>query len=250
MNKVGTHRGKREVSHSDNPTQRYSSNKYTQPKNPYETLRRDRQDKLAMDRRRREYLEERRRRLEAMRRNPTEYRRQQARLRMEQRRSQSMSKSISVESKSVENSAMRNKNRKNISNEMRARRVKNRRRRRRRSKNCATKQPPYQWKTKNLESHELEQHKRNGNNRVSLILSFNSNFHLSKHVKVTCLSEFLLHNLSYKCTEIGCRTILLLIFVVPTSGTDAGTEKKSETLDILFYFLSRFFFLIELPYQQ
>ncbi|KAL0821080.1 hypothetical protein ABMA28_005711 [Loxostege sticticalis] len=165
LNKVGTHRGKREVSHSDNPTQRYSSNKYTQPKNPYETLRRDRQDKLAMDRRRREYLEERRRRLEAMRRNPTEYRRQQARLRMEQRRSQSMSKSISVESKSVENSAMRNKNRKNISNEMRARRVKNRRRRRRRSKNCATKQPPYQWKTKNLESHELEQHKRNGNNR-------------------------------------------------------------------------------------
>ncbi|XP_063830202.1 A disintegrin and metalloproteinase with thrombospondin motifs 7 [Ostrinia nubilalis] len=172
----GTHRGKREVdtrTHSDRPTQRFSSNKYTQnqPNKYYDTARRDR---LAMDRRRREYLEERRRRLEAMRRNPTEYRSHQAKLRMEQRRLQAMSKSISVESKSVEqNSALKNGNRKKINNDMRLRRVKNRRNRRRRSKNCATKQPPYQWKTKDMDHHELEQHKNKGQNRNN---HYNSNY--------------------------------------------------------------------------
>lgn len=164
------HRKKREIdrrsrteTHSGNPTQRY--NKYTQSQQSNEASRRERQNRLAIDKRRREYLEERRRRLEAMRSNPTEYRRQQAKLRMEQRRLQSSSKSASVESKSVEH--LRNKNRKQI-NELRPRRIKNKRRRKRRQpKNCATKQPPYQWKTKNLESHELDQHRKAGYNRVS-----------------------------------------------------------------------------------
>lgn len=179
------HRAKREIdrrsrtnTHSESPTQRYSNNRYNQnQQNKSYEARRERQNKLAMDRRRREYLEERRRRLEAMRKNPTEYRRQQARLRMEQRRTQSVSKSNSFESKSVEqNNAVRNKNRKNVKNELRPRRIKNRRRRKRRqSKNCATKQPPYQWKTKNLENHELEQHRRAGagHHRVSPIRFLN-----------------------------------------------------------------------------
>ncbi|KAL4704462.1 hypothetical protein ACJJTC_019561 [Scirpophaga incertulas] len=133
--------------------------------------RRDRERKLAIDRRRREYLEMRRRKLEAMRTNPVEYRRQQDRLRMQQRRlvANSRRTSISVESKSVERNRNTNinKNRKNISDELRLRRMKSRRRRRRESNNCATKQPPYQWKTRNYDKHDIELQKNQRYNKYS-----------------------------------------------------------------------------------
>lgn len=120
--------------------------------NMHTSANKNRSSKEAMDKRRREYLEERRRRLEAMRLNPTEYRRHQARLRMEQRRLQSNSRSNSVEtSNSYELSQSKSKSReKSLGN---LRRIRNRRRRRKRSKNCATKQPPYQWRTKNIHTH-------------------------------------------------------------------------------------------------
>lgn len=104
-----------------------------------------------MDRRRREYLEARRKRLEAIRLNPTEFRRHQARLRMAQRRPQTNSRSRSVEnSNSYEFSHSKGQSREKTSDRLRLRRIRNRRRRKR-SKNCATKQPPYQWKTKNFQ---------------------------------------------------------------------------------------------------
>ncbi|XP_052752253.1 A disintegrin and metalloproteinase with thrombospondin motifs 12 [Galleria mellonella] len=153
------HRTKREAySQSDSNV---SNNK-----NSYERSRKKSEVKQALEQRRRSYMngiEERRKRLEALRRNPTEYRRQQSRLRMEQRRIKTNSKSYSSESsRSFERplSVIRNKSRNKSTNEPRLRR-KNRRRRNRRSKNCATKQPPYQWKTKNLQRHEIEEHKSN-----------------------------------------------------------------------------------------
>ncbi|CAG9791078.1 unnamed protein product [Diatraea saccharalis] len=162
------HRAKREIqrTHSDNSND--SHGKRTQRPKSHETSRSQLEHKLAADRRRREYLEARRRKLEAMRKNPTEYRRQQARLRMEQRRLATSSKSTSSESKSIEhNMGARIKNRKNLNNVLRPRRIKSRRRRRRRSKNCATKQPPYQWKTKNLQSHEIEAHRKSEYNKYT-----------------------------------------------------------------------------------
>lgn len=118
-----------------------------------------------MDRRRREYLEGRRRKLEEMRRDPTEYRRHQMRLRMEQRRK--MSFRNPVESKPMN----RNKNRKHLNSDQRPSRIRPRRRRKR-SKNCATKQPPYQWDKNN--SKEAGGHRRNKNNKVGLRTFFQS----------------------------------------------------------------------------
>ncbi|CAH2087110.1 unnamed protein product [Euphydryas editha] len=113
--------------------------------------------KEAMDHRRYVYLEERRKRLEAMRRDPVAYRRNQTKLRMEKRRFLSTSESVSSKSLSIENSnsleqSLRYKTHNKSRYEQRPRRIRTRRRRKR-SKNCATRQPPYQWKTKNLNSH-------------------------------------------------------------------------------------------------
>lgn len=120
--------------------------------------RRSRED---ADRRRREFLEKRKKRLEAMRRNPIEYRRRQATLRMEARR-HSASKSNSVEpSKSLELSIERQRNRnrnKNVSknnNDRLTRIGPKRRKKRSKRKNCATKQPPYQWRAKNKEEQRI-----------------------------------------------------------------------------------------------
>lgn len=128
-----------------------------------------------MDHRRLVYLEERRRRLEAMRRDPAAFRRNQTKLRMEKRRFQSTSESRSSNSVSIENShsleqALRNKTHHKPRNEQRPRRIRPRRRRKR-SKNCATKQPPYQWKTKNYENHhQQEDLYKSRYNKVSLTL--------------------------------------------------------------------------------
>ncbi|XP_026493067.2 A disintegrin and metalloproteinase with thrombospondin motifs 7 [Vanessa tameamea] len=116
--------------------------------------------KEAMDHRRYLYLEERRKRLEAMRRDPAEFRRNQRKLRMEKRRflptsasTSTSSKSISTEnSNSLERINLKNKTHHTPRYEQRPRRIRTRRRRKR-SKNCATKQPPYQWKTKNFKTH-------------------------------------------------------------------------------------------------
>ncbi|XP_075979285.1 ADAM metallopeptidase with thrombospondin type 1 motif B [Anticarsia gemmatalis] len=117
--------------------------------------RRHREYKEARDKRRREYLEQRRRRMQQLRQNPTEYRRHQAVLRMEERRLHSNSRSNSIENSSASNSSSletrrRNRNRASLTDEQRLRRVRNRRRRKR-SKNCATKQPKYLWRKQNLE---------------------------------------------------------------------------------------------------
>ncbi|XP_068622404.1 A disintegrin and metalloproteinase with thrombospondin motifs 7 [Battus philenor] len=114
----------------------------------------NRNSKEAMDRRRREYLEGRRKRLEAIRLNPTEFRRHQAKLRMEQRRLHSDSKSYSVEtSNSYESYNSKSQSREKMLNRLKLRRSRNRRRRRKRPKNCGTKQPPYQWKAYNVYKH-------------------------------------------------------------------------------------------------
>lgn len=125
------------------------------------------------DRRRREYLEQRRKRLEAMRSNPVEYRRQQPELRIEERRMNLYSTSNSIEgSKSLEQHPLevKRKNRNKSSYGKRLRRIKNRRRRKRRSKNCATKQPPYQWKEKYLEHSDVEEMKNSRNNKVCIYI--------------------------------------------------------------------------------
>ncbi|KPJ19387.1 A disintegrin and metalloproteinase with thrombospondin motifs 7 [Papilio machaon] len=150
------HRAKREVDSRTNSNlpQNKANNKVTNTNyRRYSNTHQNRSNKEAMDRRRREYLEARRKRLEAIRLNPTEFRRHQARLRMEQRRHQSNSRSGSVEkSNSYEFSHSRSQSREKTSDSLRLRRIRNRRRRKR-SKNCATKQPPYQWKTKNFHRH-------------------------------------------------------------------------------------------------
>ena len=115
-----------------------------------------RSQKELMDQKRREYIERRHRRLEALRRDPVSYRRNKSKLRMEQRRLNSASISAS-KSSSLENSSSLEKNlHKNktlhTNYEQRPRRIRNRRRRKR-SKNCATKEPAYQWKTRNYKKH-------------------------------------------------------------------------------------------------
>ncbi|CAG4944130.1 unnamed protein product [Parnassius apollo] len=170
------HRAKREIDSRKNPNISYSryNNKKESTINSkrYSNLNRSRSSKEAKDQRRREYLEERRKRLEAMRRNPTEYRRHQARLRMEQRRLQSTSRSNSVEASNSYESSAKSKSMEKVMEGLRLRRVRNRRRRRKRSKNCATKQPPYQWKTKNLQVHNeklLSSYRNNKNSRRKMI---------------------------------------------------------------------------------
>ncbi|XP_045512095.1 A disintegrin and metalloproteinase with thrombospondin motifs 7-like [Pieris brassicae] len=141
------YRKKREAggkSFSNNVRQHYENKRYSNPK---------RSHKEAMDARRRAYLEDRRRKLEALRRDPLAYRRQQAR-KAEQRRLHPLSKSISAEdsmSRELYKSKTHNKQR----IEQTPRRIRTRRRRRR-SKNCATKQPRYQWEIKNERSGKHE----------------------------------------------------------------------------------------------
>lgn len=116
-----------------------------------------RSQKEIMDQRRRAYIERRRKRLEALRRDPVSYRRHQTKLRMEQRRvlSASASKSSSLEnSSSLERNMHKNKTL-HSGYEQKPRRIRTRRRRRR-SKNCATKEPAYQWKTRNFKKHSNE----------------------------------------------------------------------------------------------
>ncbi|XP_013140287.1 PREDICTED: A disintegrin and metalloproteinase with thrombospondin motifs 7-like [Papilio polytes] len=148
------HRAKREVdsrTNSNIPQNKFNNKLSNTNTRRYSNTHQNRINKEAMDRRRREYLEARRKRLEAIRLNPTEFRRHQARLRMAQRRPQTNSRSRSIEnSNSYEFSHSKGQSREKISDRLRLRRIRNRRRRKR-SKNCATKQPPYQWKTKNFQ---------------------------------------------------------------------------------------------------
>ncbi|CAK1542142.1 unnamed protein product [Leptosia nina] len=153
------YREKREVSSRTNLSnyngdrhQRYENSKHSNNK---------RINKDVMDPRRRAYLEERQRRLEALRRDPMSYRREQIK-RAERRRMHSVSKSVSIEnSNSIEQ--LKNKTHSKHRFEQRPRRI--RTRRRRRSKNCATKQPRYQWENKNQRNIKLEDHKNSRNNK-------------------------------------------------------------------------------------
>ncbi|XP_052742617.1 A disintegrin and metalloproteinase with thrombospondin motifs 7 isoform X1 [Bicyclus anynana] len=149
------HRRKREVEHgrSNSYTNLSSNNNENKMKQNYR-----RAQKEIKDRRRRKFLEGRRRRLEALRNDPAAYRRHKKRLRMEGRRLQpssasaSSSRSVSVEnSKSLEQGA----------------KVKSRphHKRKRIQKNCATKQPSYQWKERNFKT-ESEDSKKDRNNKV------------------------------------------------------------------------------------
>lgn len=172
------HRAKRAVNSNKNPYNTNTNPTYkVQEQKKYEA-RRLRESKEAKDKRRRQYLEDRRRRLEALRRNPTDFRRQQWKLRMEQRRartypSASKSSSNSLEanseaSKSYEQLIQsKNKNRK-ASSEQKPNRIRNRKKnqgKKRRKRNCFTKQPPYQWRTQNKLNDPVE----NKNDRRSKI---------------------------------------------------------------------------------
>lgn len=173
------HRAKREVdSNTRSNTQvrrnNYAKNTQQQYYNQRTRLnaRRYRENKEAIDKRRRDYLEQRRRRMEMMRKNPIEYRRHQSILRMEERRlQQSSSKSNSIESsKSADQASLeaRRKNRNRLTDEQRLRRIRNRRRRRR-SKNCATKQPTYLWRKQNMLTQKEERRQNNGrSNKVRM----------------------------------------------------------------------------------
>ncbi|XP_045775396.1 A disintegrin and metalloproteinase with thrombospondin motifs 7 [Maniola jurtina] len=171
------HRRKREVDGRTNSYTNLSRNnndKNTTEQKLKHNNRRSRKE--AIDRQRRKFLEERRRRLEELRKDPAAYRRHQRKLRMEGRRLKSSStstlssssRSVSVEnsktSKSLEQfGSAKNHTQHKLSNEQRSRRIRTRRKRIRRSKNCATKQPPYQWKEKNFknESEELKKNRYN-----------------------------------------------------------------------------------------
>lgn len=169
------HRAKREVDNRmrSNPQMKRNNHEKNMQqyynKRPRPNARRYRENKEIMDKRRREYLEQRRRRMEMMRKNPAEYRRHQNMLRMEERRlQQSNSKSNSIESSRSSNQASmeaRRRNRNRLSDEQRLRRVRNRRRRKR-SKNCATKQPTYQWRRQNLLTEKEAQHHKDHSNKV------------------------------------------------------------------------------------
>lgn len=179
MDKVAAyHRTKRAVNNYRNPYNTNTSPTYKEQEQRKYEARRLRESKEAKDKRRRQYLEDRRRRLEALRRNPTDFRRQQWKLRMEQRRahaypSASKSSSSSMEAKSEANKSYeqliqsRNVNRK-ASSEQKPSRIRNKKKNRgkkRRKRNCATKQPPYQWRTQNKLNDPVE----NRNDRRSKI---------------------------------------------------------------------------------
>lgn len=162
------HRAKREIDNRKNTNSHTNRNDYgnkQSKKRQRQSPRRLRENKEAMDKRRRDYLEQRRRRMQLLRQNPTEYRRQQAILRMEERRLHTNSRTNSIEnsrlvdqSSSLETRRSRNRS----SDEQRLRRVKNRRRRKR-STNCATKQPSYLWRKQNMErreSHRLNKERK------------------------------------------------------------------------------------------
>lgn len=176
MDKVAAyHRAKRAVNSNYNPYNTNTKPTYkAQEQKKYEE-RRLRESKETKEKRRRQYLEDRRRRLEALRRNPTDYRRHQRKLRMEQRRartypraSQSSSSSLEAKSeasKSYEQLFQSNKNRKS-SIEQKPSRIRNRKKnhgKKRRKRNCATKQPPYQWRTQNKLNHPVENRNDKGN---------------------------------------------------------------------------------------
>lgn len=167
------HRAKRDLNNRRNSEAHLNRNNQRKDnKRQRVNSKRNRELKEARDKRRREYLEQRRRKMLLLRQNPTEYRRHQARLRLEARRLQSNSRSNSVEnSRSVDqSSSLENKYKKRVrltaSDSEKLRRVKNRRRRKKRSKNCATKEPRnYIWRQQNLERQELQ--RQNRENRVS-----------------------------------------------------------------------------------
>ncbi|VVC95252.1 unnamed protein product [Leptidea sinapis] len=160
-----------------------------------------RNNKEVMDPRRRAYLEERRRRLELLRRDPVAYRREQAR-RAEERRAISASRVLSSEYSSSVELQLKNKTTK-ARFEQRPRRIRTRRRRKRRSKNCATKQPPYQWKTNNSQNNKSGENRKNKygkkyhrshhqlNNRRDLEASRRSTRSVSKprHVEVLLVAD-------------------------------------------------------------
>lgn len=129
-----------------------------------------RSHKEAKDARRRAYLEERRRKLEALREDPVAYRRQQTR-RAEQRRLQSISKSVSTENSMSREQISRHKTAGKYRIEKTPQRIRTRRRRRR-SKNCATKQPRYQWENKNLHGGKHEGYRNTRYSKV-IMLFFN-----------------------------------------------------------------------------
>lgn len=163
------HREKRAAPNKDNGYQNPTRTNSYQNHNRNQNSRRytnNRRNRLDTDKRRREFLERRRKRLEAMRKNPVEYRRHQTTLRIEDRR-HPISKSNSVETSNSLEQYIERRNRQRIAdkdNEHRMRRIRNRRQRKRR--NCATKQPPYQWRTQNL-----AEQKALRNNMVSSKLS-------------------------------------------------------------------------------
>nr|XP_032514360.1 A disintegrin and metalloproteinase with thrombospondin motifs 7 [Danaus plexippus plexippus] len=199
------HRRKREVDRRMTSSSRNNNEKNYKEKNSKRNTRR--KDKEDMDQRRRAYIEERRRRLEAMRRDPAAYRRNKKNLRMEHRRPLSESASSSVSrSTSMENSHSLEQNltTSRSSIEQRPRRIRTRRKRRRRSKNCATKQPPYQWKYRNFKDlHSKEERskskyykrtnktQRNNVNRRYLEASKRSTRSVSKprHVEVLLVAD-------------------------------------------------------------
>lgn len=177
------HRTKRAVDNNKNPYNINNRLTYKEQEQRRYEARRQRESKEAKDKRRRQYLEDRRRRLEALRRNPTEYRRQQWKLRMEQRRrtypSASKSSSSSIEAKSEANRSReklyqsKNKNRK-ASNEQNSSKIRNQKKSHRRKRNCATKQPPYQWRTKNVMNENIEKR----NDRRNKIVTVSSIDHI------------------------------------------------------------------------
>ncbi|XP_013183866.1 A disintegrin and metalloproteinase with thrombospondin motifs 7 [Amyelois transitella] len=146
------HRAKRDIHNKPNPNPQYNRpnyNRNTPNLRQNINTRRNVQSRESMERRRNNFMriEARRRRLEELRKNPTAYRIHHDKLPLEQRRMHSASRSQSRET-SEQTSAGRGRSRPRLSNEERIRR-RNRRRKHKRSKNCATRQPPYQWRKEN-----------------------------------------------------------------------------------------------------
>ncbi|XP_041980558.1 A disintegrin and metalloproteinase with thrombospondin motifs 7 [Aricia agestis] len=162
------HRRKREINRSNtyNPANRNSNRERNSSRNTNRNTDYRRRQMEAYHRRRQAFLEERHRRMEAMRKDPAAYRRQtknQTRLRMEQRRMQA-ARGRPANSNSYERRQRLNRPQNRGRNHQALQREESKRRRHKRSKNCATKQPPYQWKEKNSGSFETEESSRYKNN--------------------------------------------------------------------------------------
>ncbi|CAH0724922.1 unnamed protein product, partial [Brenthis ino] len=152
------HRRKREVNSRTNSYINMNQNYNDKNNLENDSKRNVRSQKETMDQRRRAYIEKRRKRLEALRQDPVAYRRHQSKLRMEQRRLalSSASKTSLENSNSLEQFSHKNKTAQKSRYEQRPRRIRTRRRRKR-SKNCATKEPAYQWKSRNFKNnHDVE----------------------------------------------------------------------------------------------